>query len=56
MPRNNIFQLRLGVLILLSLLSVGPAVYGQSAADQYSIAAGFYSEVSGTRRLTDSKC
>ena len=43
MPRNNIFQLRLGVLILLSLLSVGPAVYGQSAADQYSIAAGFYS-------------
>ena len=43
MPRNNIFQLRLGVLILLSLFSVGPALYGQSAADQYSIAAGFYS-------------
>ena len=40
MPRKNIFQLCLGLLIL---LSVGPALHAQSAADQYSIAAGFYS-------------
>lgn len=41
MPRKILIQkLWLGLLILVSF---GPALYGQSAADQYSIAAGFYS-------------